>query len=636
MHLTGVRATAGNAVIPAFGSAISPSGDTLRLLAVWRSPTASELIELLRSEPTDHSVLVLYFGTLGVNARRELATEFRGGSGGRRLPVTAVIDEAAFAYLVAQPEPSRDTTMAVSLPFTSATPFTPDVAGLVPQEMFYGRAEERDKVVDMMGSCIVYGGRQLGKSALLRAAAREFDDNVSRHAVYLSIYKVGQAVPADAVWSTLWPSLAEKGIVSGEVPAGELAPALIRQVAAWIAARPGRQLLLLLDESDFFLDADAAEGRFTNVTQFKELMERTMRSVKVVFAGLHQTARFERLVNHPLAHFGDPVCVGPLAPQAAYDLLTKPLHALGYRFGDQDHAPRVLALANNQPALIQLFGAQLLRNLQRVPLAADAPPQNVTDGDVETVWADDSLRTAFRKRFDWTLNLDLRYKVIAYSVAFHAHANGAGSALPAAVLRAECEQWWPQGFAAENVRSGEFRALLDECVDLGVLSYASGRYRLRTPNVLDLLGSREEVDEFLDQAHSMPLPQSFDGSLLRPPFGTGPTRGPLTSQQIADLLSPRSQVRMIAGSAALTMERCIRAMRDEHDTITGVRRSQLREATPTNIAHECQQATMLAAGGHAVVVVDLKTATPQVARTTWRTARELIAAHSGGRWASSW
>ncbi|GHJ45842.1 hypothetical protein Cs7R123_31840 [Catellatospora sp. TT07R-123] len=632
MHLTSVRATAGNALIPAFGSAISPSGDTLRLLAVWRSPTASELIELLRNEPTDHSVVVLYFGTLDADARRELATEFRsGGGGGRRLPVTAVVDEAAFAYLVSQPEPSRDTTMAITLPFTSATPFTPDVAGLVPQEMFYGRAEERDKVVDMMGSCIVYGGRQLGKSALLRAAAREFDDNVSRHAVYLSIYRVGQDVPADAVWSALWPILAEKGVVAGDAPPGEVAPTLMGRVATWIAARPGRQLLLLLDESDSFLDADAAEGRFTNVTQFKELMERTSRSVKVVFAGLHQTARFERLANHPLAHFGDPVCVGPLAPQAAYDLLTNPLQALGYRFGELDHAPRVLALANNQPALIQLFGAQLLRNLQRVALAADAPPQNVTDDDVEAVWADDALRAAFRKRFDWTLNLDLRYKVIAYSVAFHAHTSGAGSALSPAALRVECEQWWPQGFAAENVRSGEFRALLDECVDLGVLSYANGGYRLRTPNVLDLLGSRDEVDEFLEQAESMPLPQSFDGSLLRPAFGTGPTRGPLTSQQIADLLSPRSQVRMIAGSTALTIERCVRAMRDEHDNaVSSSRRVQLREAAPATLQHECQQATMLAAGGHAVVVVDLKAAMPKAAWNTWRTARELIAAHSGG------
>ncbi|WP_460914450.1 hypothetical protein [Plantactinospora veratri] len=627
MQFTGVRATAGKALIPAFGTAISPSGDTLRVLAVWRSPTAQELVELLRNEPPDHAVIVLYFGVLDGPARRDLANEFRSG---RKLPATAVVDEAAFAYLVAQAEPGRHITMAITLPFTWATPFTPDVAGLVPREMFYGRTEERDRVVDMMGSCIVYGGRQLGKSALLRAAVRDFDDGGVRHAIYQSIYKVGQATPVDAVWTTLWPRLAEKAIVPRDIPSGDIAVALTRHVTEWISGQSGRQLLVLLDESDSFLDADATDSRFTHVTHFKNLMESTERTVKVVFAGLHQTARFERLANHPLAHFGDPVCVGPLAPQPAYDLLTKPLQALGFRFQDHDHASRVLALANNQPALIQLFGAQLLRNLQRTP-APGAPPQVVTGGDIDAVWADGSLRTSFRKRFDWTLNLDPRYKVIAYSVAFHAHAHGAGSALTSAELRGECEQWWPKGFAAEDVRTAEFRALLDECVDLGVLSYAHGRYRLRTPNVLDLLGSREEIDEFLEQAESTPLPESFDGSLMRPQFGNSVTRGPLTSQQIADLLAPRRQVRLIAGSAALTVERCAKALQDENDkAASGRRGSYLREATPSTLRTACQQATIRAAGGHAVVLVNLRSSTLDVADGAWRTARDLIATHSGG------
>ena len=209
MHLSGVRATSGNALIPEFGTRMSPSGDTLRLLAVWGAPTVPEIVEQLRSEPVEHSVIVLYFGTLGVTARNEFAVALRGG---RKLPPTIVIDDPMFAYLATQPTPRRDITMSVALPFASAEPFTPDVAGLVPVEMFYGRAEELDQVVNMMGSCIVYGGRQLGKSALLRAAAREFAEGTTRHAIYQSIYKVGQAIPVDAVWPTLWPRLAERGI----------------------------------------------------------------------------------------------------------------------------------------------------------------------------------------------------------------------------------------------------------------------------------------------------------------------------------------------------------------------------------------------------------------------------------------
>jgi hypothetical protein len=629
MYLSGVRATSGKALIPEFGTRMSPSGDTLRLLAVWGAPTAPEIVEQLRSEPVEHSVIVLYFGALSVSARNEFALAVRGG---RKLPPTIVIDDPMFAYLAAQPTPRRDITMSVALPFASAEPFTPDVAGLVPEEMFYGRAEELDQVVNMMGSCIVYGGRQLGKSALLRAAAREFvKGTTTKRAIYQSIYRVGQAVPVDAVWPTLWPRLAERGIVPGEMPAGDVAGAVVRHITGWISADSDRQLLLLLDESDFFLDADARNGSFRHVTIFKELMEATGRAVKVVFAGLHQTARFERLSNHPLAHLGNPVCVGPLTPQYAYDLLTRPLHTLGYRFTDKDDAARVLALANNQPALIQLFGAQLLRRLQKAPPAPNTPPRTVTAADVAAVWADEALRTELRRRFDWTLNLDPRYKIIAYAVAFHAYAHGIESTLSPTALRSQCEQWWPRGFTAKDVLTGEFRALLDECVALGVLSYNSeGAYRLRTPNVLTLLGSRDEVDHVLDQAEAQELPESFDGSLLRPTLGTSQARSPLTSAQISDLLGPGSRVRVIVGSAALTVERCAQALSDRNENAAyGNASLVIKETTAAGLISACRQVAESALN-ISLVLVDLKGATREAAVTAWEEARDQIAEYSAG------
>lgn len=628
MHLSGVRVTSGKALIPAFGTRMSPSGDTLRLLAVWGAPTVAEIVEQLRSEPVEHSVIVLYFGTLSVAQRNEFAVSLRRG---RKLPATIVVDDPMFAYLVAQPFPRRDITMSVALPFASAEPFTPDVAGLVPEEMFYGRREELDQVVNMMGSCIVYGGRQLGKSALLRAAAREFNNQTTRNAIYQSIYRCGLDIPADAVWLTLWPRLAERGIVPHDLPGTDIVRAVVGHIDQWIAEDPDRQLLLLLDESDSFLDADAKGGSFPQVTEFKELMESTGRRVKVVFAGLHQTARFERLSNHPLAHLGAPVCVGPLTPQYAYDLLTKPLHALGYRFSDDNVAARILALANNQPALIQLFGAQLLRRLRVAPPTADTPPRMITAMDVEAVWAHETLRTEFRRRFDWTLNLDPRYKIIAYSVAFHAYANGIESALSPTELRSQCEQWWPKGFAAKDVLTGEFRALLDECVDLGVLSYNSyGNYRLRTPNVLALLGSRDEVEGVLDQAEAQEPPESFDGSLLRPPFGSSHTRSPLTSAQISDLLGPDSRVRVIVGSPALTVERCARVLSDRNqNAVYGNASIIVKEITATNLVVTCRQVAM-AGRDAALLLVDLKGATHEAAMAAWEQARDQIAGYSAG------
>jgi hypothetical protein len=294
-------------------------------------------------------------------------------------------------------------------------------------------------------------------------------------------------------------------------------------------------------------------------------------------------------------------------------------------------AARVLALANNQPALIQLFGAQLLRRLQKTPQAPNTPPRTVTAADVEAVWADETLRTQFHHRFEWTLNLDPRYKIIAHSVAFHAHEHGVESALSPTELRSQCEQWWPRGFAAKDVLTGEFRALLDECVALGVLSYNSeGAYRLRTANVLALLGSRDEVDDVLDQAEAQLPPDSFDGSLLRPAFGSGQTRSPLTSAQISDLLGPGSRVRVVVGSPALTVERCARVLSDRNEHAAyGNASVIIKETTPAGLVTACEQ---VARSGHnvALVLVDLKSATHEVGVSAWEQAREQIAGYAAG------
>lgn len=621
--LTGVTSAEGGALIPAFGTKISPAGNTLRLLVVWKMLSPGALVQLLHEEPADQSVVILYFGVLNSAQRLELVAKMRSAG---TTPPTVVIDDAAFAYLTLQPSPRLDTTMSTVLPFAVSSPFTPQVAGLVPAEMFHGREEELGQVIDMHGSCLVYGGRQLGKSALLRAAARRFETGENRLAIYESIYDVGQGtVSAEKVWTKLWQRLSEKGVVGTDLPADGVVAAVSSGIKAWLAHRPGRQLLLLLDESDFFLDADAKDGKCLHVAAFRALMEQTERAVKVVFAGLHQTVRFERMSNYPLAHFGSPVCVGPLSPQHAYNLLTEPLRALGYRFDDENVASRVLALANNQPSLIQLFGACLLTHLRTAP-SPRSLPQTVTIDDVEAVWSAGDLRGQFRSRFELTLNLDPRYKIIAYTVAYHAHSEGAGSTLTPTELRSQCEQWWPQGFAAEDVVAREFRALLDECVTLGVLSGVGGgdAFRLRTPNILSLLGNWEEIADALGMAETYRLPESFDGSLLRPQYLDSVTRGPLTSAQIADLLAGRSQVRLITGSDALTIDRCVKVLRAESG------HAVLKSATASTLEQVCSGVQGWAGGKHAVVVADLRSVEVRAAVDAWTAARAAIRERSGG------
>lgn len=65
-----------------------------------------------------------------------------------------------------------------TLPYTIYQPFT-NGSGSTADEMFFGRVSELASIRDMTGTSIVYGGRQLGKTALLERAMH-LDNNPSR------------------------------------------------------------------------------------------------------------------------------------------------------------------------------------------------------------------------------------------------------------------------------------------------------------------------------------------------------------------------------------------------------------------------------------------------------------------------
>jgi hypothetical protein len=135
----------------------------------------------------------------------------------------------------------------------------------------------------------------------------------------------------------------------------------------------------------------------------------------VIFAGLHNVQRFQGIPNQPLAHFGTPLCVGPLEPVAAQQLVRQPLETLGYRFADDTTVLRVLSYTNYHPGLIQLFCQELLKRLHMRP-GNVAPPYSIGQNDVEAVYRLPQVRERIRERFDWTLALDARYQAIAWSM----------------------------------------------------------------------------------------------------------------------------------------------------------------------------------------------------------------------------
>ncbi len=605
--------------LPAFGSRMSPSGDRLQLLLVWRPPGPQQVIEWLKEQPADQTVLVLYFGVLTMEQRRQLAAVSRR----RPTPIAAFLDDAAISYLACLPDADWSTTVNLLAPFTATNPYAP--TGDVPEEMFYGRLDQWQEVISRAGSSFVYGGRQLGKSALLRKAERYIrKTDPNRLVISEVIQNIGKVESVAALWRTLADRLTQAEVL----PQRSAPPAdpeeICRGVKEWIEADPARQLLILLDEADEFLNADARDASFSNVIALRNLMNETDGRVKVVFAGLHQTARFESLSNQPLAHLGTPIAVGPLDPQDAYNLLTKPLEALGFRFSPRLGA-RVIAEANNAPALIQLFADALLTRLRRISATHMALPYEITREDVDAVWRDSKLARGFRDRFEWTLNLDKRYKVIAYTVAFHALDESGVGELTASQLRADCLEWWPHGF--KDSTSDGFRGLLEECVNLGVLAADGERYRLRTPHILNLLGGADEVEAVLGQAETFERPEEFDAQSYRDAYKEHGERSPLTGSQVTRVLGHRNVLHLIAGSPALQIDRVAAALEE-----TASRHKQARTlrvgADGLTLEGALQRAEQ--SSGHDIVIVDLTGQQPRKAATIPRRAAKAISAPTKG------
>ncbi len=543
--------------VPAFGSVADGS---YRLLLVWRAASGEELVGLVgETAGLQRATLLCLFGLLDTWERRELARLCR-----ERRRTFLLIDDALVLHLAAQPAPRLGTLVGCTLPFTYAAPYATG-PGPVPVEMFYGRSAELHAVVAPSGGrCFVYGGRQLGKTALLREAARRFHDpREGCWAVWvdLKVAEVGLAQGPEQVWLTLHRALRAAGIVLERVedPVPEIRGRVDRFLDAlvgWLEREGHRRLLLLLDEADAFLEQDGRQG-FAQSARLKNLMERTDGRAKVVLSGLHNVLRTTEQPNHPLAHLGEPIKVGPLLNgewNQARALVVRPLASAGYRFASESLVVRILGRCNFYPSLIQLYCAKLLERLTESRAAPEhraGPPFTITGDLVDRVYRERAVRDAIREKFQLTLQLDPRYELVAYLMAhtFLTEPEAAPRGLGVAEARERAREWWDQGFAA--MTDHEMEVLLDEMEGLGVLRrLADARYTLRSPNVALLMGTTDDIERALLKERE--APPADPASFRARPAGNArsPRRHPLTNLQVRALRRHRHAVSVVYGVPA--------------------------------------------------------------------------------------
>jgi hypothetical protein len=521
-----------------------------RLVGIWDRRSEEEISGIVGESHGEAPTFVCFFGRLTEQQRNALGHLSR-----RQRRTFVVLDEILLLFLCGEPRSRLPVLFRCALPFTHLDPYI-TTGSLVPPEMFFGRERERDQIIDPYGPSVLYGGRQLGKTALLRHVKRMYHNPSKGWIVRwidLRAEGIGYYRGTEEIWPVLVNELVRYGILASRTPVTTSPERVIERTQEWLTAEHGRRIVLLLDEADRFLERDAKDD-FRQTALLKKLMDQTSRSFKVVFAGLHNVLRTFNDPNHPIGHFGSPIQIGPLIDngevRSARALISEPFSLIGYRFESADLVSRILAETNYYPSLLQLYGANLLKHVSERQAARGRPfnpPVVITHEHVEDASRGQDLREAIHQRFALTLQLDPRYEVIAYALAYAIAEHSLSLDLGASAewIRHDALYWWPEGF--EGTSGPELRVLLDEMAGLGVLRSMGGNYTFRNANVLLLMGTEEEIRTAL--LRDRPAPPVYEAATFREIIRTPAIRmSPLTAQQLGVLRQPSNGVNILIGS----------------------------------------------------------------------------------------
>ena len=555
--------------VPLFGS---NSGGRLRMLCVCGSKWAPDsLYHLFESTNENIPMIILFFGVMTRQRRLELydlAMEKRASF--------LVVDD----IVVSSISERRDALLlrwmyTLTVPFSVQTMYTSSL-GVVHPEMFYGRTTAKAQLGLNGSVCAVYGGRQLGKTALLKNIEYESHQPHAEHYVYyIKLPTAAVSAPERLLTGYIRNTLKEDIDLLEKSYSG-IEP-LLNDIKRWLLQDQTRRLLLLLDESDQFLLSDSTQG-FWITGCINNLMTTTNLRFKVVFAGLHNVYRMVSSPNHPLAHHGKPISIGPLMAdelQDAINLIRQPFEIMGYRFESLDLIIQILAETNYYPSLIQLFCMKLHEYLLSpggMSRRSGDLPVTIQLKDINAVLNDLALKESISERFMWTLELDHRYKAIALSIALDAggsvHRDSPNNIVDGYDLHwiSSAVEQWPDLFG-RLPSVDEIRGLCDELVQLGILRSVSGdSYTLRTVNILNMLGTPESIlSKMIElERKQYDYQAMFSAGLYRGLFHSQELSGkcyPLTHQQIHTLFDTGG-VKLVFGNNALGLDLVEKCLKD--------------------------------------------------------------------------
>ena len=463
----------------------------MKIVAIYGTSSAEQIYSRVVTKlHIDGNAIVLVDGALSLNERNELARRFRSSMSG----TVIVLDRVLMLYLGTKYDTERmRTLLACSLPYTYCLPYSNDGAP-VSDEMFVGRKSELNDIRSMTGACLVYGGRQLGKTALLnRACSIENNPEQHEYALFIPIENVG----VDSFADKLNAKLVDSNLLRISDKQRTIAD-ICSELHKGFEKGEIDKLMLALDEADYMLEEDSLTG-YQTLQQFVNLRQLTAQKFKCVFAGLHNVMRSSKAItdNSPLTKLGKPLCIKPLRQSDAQRLVRYPLSFLGYEI-KENQLSAILSVANFYPGIIHLFCYELIRDIsaRHQHYYRDSNPPFVLDDKVMgSVISSAGLNDRVREKIHMTLHLDNRYWKLANVIAYISYDKLGGNV----GAFSSGEIWDTAKSISEINNSGydEMLVLLDEMCDMGILFAAGSQdgiyYRFRKNAFLKMIGNEESA-----------------------------------------------------------------------------------------------------------------------------------------------
>lgn len=485
--------------ISAFGT---QTKSPLNAILLYGNYTEKQLVDTVTSLDLGGISVVLIDRALTVASRRQIGEIFHTQTSGQN--PFLLVDQVLFLYLAMHQITERlPALLKCTLPFTTYQPFVRD-GGPTADEMFFGRSKELSTIIDPNGACVVYGGRQLGKTALLqRAESRCMKPENKAYAVYVSILDLDTE---EKVAYTLAAAI-EKKTKGAITPPSTSIRGICDYLEKLYIDNKISQMLLLIDEVDCFLGA-IADIRYTPIQPLIDLKRQTRNSFKFVVAGLHNVCRAKNATseNGVFGQLGTPLCIKPLSPTDALQLLSKPLKYLGFQIDRYPHLETILTNTNYYPGILQFFGYNLVETLSnqysKYYRAADGnPPFTLRDDQLGAIMSSSDLNKSIKDKFRLSLEMDKRYFMLARCIAILYHyseeSRRYGSWLGFSVddIMEISDMYEIHCLEAESKIS--YITLLDEMTEMGILSKVEGKdiYRLRRNSFVDIIGDSFEVLE---------------------------------------------------------------------------------------------------------------------------------------------